>query len=153
MAVGDERVHKQVILDWLNQMARDYPKMDPDGIAGCFQEEFDYWPEEAEEDRAPGYRGSDPETSRQGAFDAWPRVGTQRSDALNAIIRAGRRGLCYAEVEQQTGINGVWKRISELKQGHWIVPCGLTRDVPETGSRAEVYIATTKAIDKFRSDQ
>lgn len=47
---ADERVRKQVILDWLNQMARDYPEMPPEGVVGCFQEEFDFWPEEAAED-------------------------------------------------------------------------------------------------------
>lgn len=46
----DERVRKQVVLDWLEQMARDYPKMDADGVAGCFQEEFDFWPEEVRDD-------------------------------------------------------------------------------------------------------
>lgn len=157
MAVGDERIHKQVVLEWLNQMARDYPKMALEGVVGCFQEEFDYWPDEADDDRSapsPGFRRTDPDTSRQAALDAYPRASTHRRYALNAIIRSGATGMTYYDVEKDTGINGVWKRLSELKQGGFIKHDGdRVRVVPKTGSNAEVYVATKKALRLFAENR
>jgi hypothetical protein len=92
----------------------------------------------------PGFRSSDPDTSRQGAFDAYPRSGTHRLRALDVVWR--RRafgGATYEDVETATSIKGVWKRLSELKQGGWVRVEG-TRKV-STGSQADIYYPTLKS--------
>jgi hypothetical protein len=99
----------------------------------------------------PGYRGSDPSTSRRGAFDAYPRSGSKRAKVLAAIIRSGDHGATYDDVLQMTNIEGCWKRISELKQGGWVDVVG-QRKVSWTGSDADVYRATTKTIAWLRQN-
>lgn len=94
---------------------------------------------------AGGFRVTDPNTSKKAAFDAIPRSGTNRRKALEAVVSSLGAGMTYAEVEEATGINGVWKRLSELKDGGWIVVSGQRR-VPKTGSDADVYVATLKAL-------
>lgn len=88
-------------------------------------------------------RADDPSTSQRAALDALPRVGSQRRAAYEAIRAAGDRGMTYDEVEEATGISGVWKRISELKQGGWVTVAG-ERLIPATGSHGDVYVATSK---------
>jgi hypothetical protein len=103
---------------------------------------------EAAPDRAApgGSRRTDPSTSQKAAFDAAPRTGTQRAVALRAIASAGGQGMTYWDVERATGITGVWKRLSELKQGGWIKVID-TRAIPATGSDGEVYAVTDKGRD------
>lgn len=94
--------------------------------------------------RRGGSRNSDPDTSKRGGVDVYPRSGSQRWMALMAIAVAGDRGATYGDVEDATKIRGVWKRISELKQGGWIETSG-TRVIEETGSEGDVYILTDRA--------
>lgn len=91
-----------------------------------------------------GARGGDPDTSKKAAFDIYPRSGSYRHRALLAVARAGARGATYDEVADATGIEGVWKRLSELKQGGWLTTSG-HRKVGSTGSDADVYVLTPKA--------
>lgn len=96
--------------------------------------------------RATGARSSDPDTSKLAALANEPRRGTQRAKALDAFRRAYPYALTAAEVESYTGIKGVWKRISELKQGGHIVQVG-TRRNPGTGQDAETFtIANAEAL-------
>lgn len=97
-----------------------------------------------------GFREGDPDTSRKGALDAYPRSGSQRWRAL-LTIHAAPDGLNYAEVESRTGIKGIWKRISELKDGGWVVARG-ERFIPESQSMGDVYYTTEKA-EKYIKDR
>lgn len=97
------------------------------------------------QNRMPGFRRSDPGTSKKGAFDAYPRSGSQRWKALMAVRSTYPRGATYEEVVKATGINGVWKRLSELKQGGWITARGQRR--VSTGSEADIYYLTVKGSD------
>lgn len=107
------------------------------------KQEFDIVLPDPQKNELPGFRKGDPDTSRRGALDAFPRTGTQRAAALMAIAHS--RGLTYYEVQQATGISGIWKRISELKEGGWIEVIG-QRFIPETGSEADVYRITDAAL-------
>jgi hypothetical protein len=91
-----------------------------------------------------GFRADDPSTSQKGAIDAYPRSGSQRWTALT-VIADSPYGMTYMDVEVRTGIKGIWKRISELKEGGWVTTKG-TRNIPETGSDGDVYVATPKAL-------
>lgn len=99
-----------------------------------------------------GFRGGDPDTSRKGAIDVYPRSGSHRHAALLSIARSGAKGRTYAEVEEDTGIKGIWKRISELKEGGWVVPFG-ERLVRETGSRADIYHLTKRGQRYIRDKE
>jgi hypothetical protein len=142
-----EIITKATVLEWLRERAG--------SLVLEFREDFDYWPDDGQlevSEAPPQARSSDPATSHQAALDAWPRAKSQRSKALAAIIFARTIGMTYAEVEIATGINGVWKRLSELKQGGWIKTTGHTRLVPATGSQADVYVATNKATARFSKE-
>ena len=96
-----------------------------------------------------GFRADDPDTSRQGAIDAYPRTGTQRAKILAAIEGAGEHGLTWGEVEKATGIASCWKRISELVEGGWVKALDdETRVIEQTGSKGQVYVATGKARER-----
>lgn len=90
-----------------------------------------------------GFRSSDPDTSRKGAIDAYPRTNSQRWKALIEIAKSGDVGLTYAEVELKTDVNDVWKRLSELRDGGWIKESG-ERVVKGTGSLATIWKLTPK---------
>jgi len=106
--------------------------------------EFDTGSGDPAKNHLPGFRRTDPTTSRKAALDVYPRTGNQRGRALVAIIKSPS-GATYAEVQAETSVNGIWKRISELKQNGWIEARG-RRVVPETGSEADVYFPTERAI-------
>jgi hypothetical protein len=88
----------------------------------------------------PGFRSSDPATSRDGAKDAYSRTGTHRYKAFQAIACAN--GMTWDEVATQTGIQGIWKRLSELKNEGWIEAAG-TRVCKTTGSPGTVYVLSS----------
>lgn len=98
---------------------------------------------EHDEDAPGGARRSDPDTSQRAKLDAMPRTGTHRHRALLAIVQAGSRGMTYAEVEDAIGVTGIWKRLTELREGGWVLIDG-ERRVQRTGSDAQVYKATEK---------
>lgn len=85
--------------------------------------------------RAVGARTSDPDTSKLAALQHEPRKGTQRARVL-AEIRVCKGGLTARQVTQLTGIEGAWKRVSELKQGGHVVIVGQRLDL---GNMADVY--------------
>lgn len=119
---------KVVLFDELDESGFDYREIHDDEVGPG--------------DSLPGFRSDDPETSRKAALDHYPRAKTQRHQALLAVARS-EGGATYADVERITGINGIWKRLSELEQGGWIFPAG-TRLIEETGSEGQVYIVTDK---------
>jgi hypothetical protein len=93
--------------------------------------------------RLPGFRSSDPDTSRKGAFDQYPRQKTHLHRALLCVAAAGSYGATYEDVEDNTKINGVWKRLSELMAGGWITVKG-ERKIESTNSMGAVYVLTEK---------
>lgn len=95
------------------------------------------------DENAPGgSRPSDPDTSRRAAWVHYPKSGSQRHRALLAIARAGAKGATASEVGGTTGIPGVWKRVSELKRGGWVIVDG--GRYAENGHYAEVYKISAK---------
>lgn len=98
--------------------------------------------------RAGGARRGDPGTSKQAASNATPRTGSQRAKAMAAIIARGPRGATAHDVFDDTGIDGIWKRVSDLKHGGWLNVIG-TR-IPDGKSDAvEVYVPSAKARAAF----
>jgi len=95
------------------------------------------------ENQLPGFRGTDPDTSRKGAFDAYPRTGSDRLCALDVVwVCREDGGATYEDVVQATGNKGAWKRLSELKQGGWIIAEGARK--VSSGSQASIYYPTMK---------
>lgn len=94
--------------------------------------------------RAVGARTTDPSTSKLAALRQMPRSGSQRAVILNAIRQAGHRGMTQHEVALACPqIGGVWKRISELKQGGHVIECGSRRD-PLTQTENTVYVVPSE---------
>lgn len=91
-------------------------------------------------------RFSDPETSQQADTklrvregDANTiRVGTHRHRALLCFVE---RPLIAEEVKFQTGIDGIWKRVSDLKNMGFIAPAGFTK-ISSEGREQEVLELT-----------
>lgn len=88
----------------------------------------------------PFQRGS--ETSRQAAFDNYPRSGTQRRRVLDAIRNAGDDGMTRDEVAGTLGLssNSVRPRVKELLGAALIRESGKRR-LTQTGSMAAVLVA------------
>ena len=112
------------------------------------KDEFDVELPDPQQNSPGGARSSDPSTSHKAALDALPRTGSQRFRALQAIAAASPAGYTYEEVQQATGIEGVWKRLSELKQGGWIRVIG-QRKIQSTGSDGDIYALTEKGWRQF----
>lgn len=91
-----------------------------------------------------GFRGGDPDTSRKGALDVYPRSGKHKHKILLAIARSGDQGMTYEEVESETGIKNAHKRISELQQGGWLRSAG-ERLATKTGSMSNIWVITERA--------
>jgi hypothetical protein len=64
-------------------------------------------------------RNTDPNTSRLAAFNVFPKTESRRHVLLHALNRVWPDGLTQDEAAIETGIVGVWKRLSELHQGGW----------------------------------
>lgn len=103
---------------------------------------------ESADNQLPGFRGSDPKTSRQAAIDKYPTSGSDRAKALDVIWENRENGTTADDVEKATGINGIWKRVSELKKHGFIYAEG-TRKV-SSGSQASVYYPTLKTFKERR---
>lgn len=88
-------------------------------------------------------RATDPGTSHQAAFDHFPKAGSRRHVILHALARAGDHGLTQDEVAVETGINGAWKRLSELHQGGWAARLE-TREGKLSGAEQHVYTITAR---------
>lgn len=75
----------------------------------------------------PGYRSTDPGTSRA----AWElnekTIKTQRGRTLDTYMQA-RRPMTWKDVEQSAGVRGAWKRVSELAKLGYLEDTGLVRD-------------------------
>lgn len=80
---------------------------------------------------APVARDSDPVTSHAG-HDAVTRSGKRQTHAGIALACYRAHGpLIASEVRRITGIDGIWKRVSDLKAAGLIRPTGVTRDGQE----------------------
>ena len=101
-----------------------------------------------QENRLAGFRSTDPKTSRSGAIANYPRSGSQRWECLLTIARAGATGMTAHEVEQETQINGVWKRVSELHADGWIADTGRTR-MTRGGAQGIVYVVPPEVIPRI----
>lgn len=77
---------------------------------------------------APIARTSDPATSHDGAKRIEPKRGTIAATALAMYRAYSHTGLTDAELEAYTGIRGIWKRSSDLRNAGLIVPTGEVRD-------------------------
>ena len=90
-------------------------------------------------------RNTDPGTSHKAAFDVFPKMGTRRHTILHALARAGDRGLTQDEAAAETGIVGVWKRLSELYLGGWADRQD-TRTGTLSGAEQHVYTITDRGM-------
>lgn len=91
----------------------------------------------------PGARGTDPSTSKRAATLAHPRVGTHRFRVLEVLaLHADRGGLTSEEIGLMTGINGVWKRCSELHDGGFAYTEGERKTL--SGDDARIYHISSK---------
>lgn len=104
----------------------------------------------AGDDALPGARSSDPATSHNAAVLAYPRSGRNRWKCLTEIAIAGERGLTQDDVVQRTGINGAWKRLSELLAGGWIMTRGTRKG--RSGTDQRVYVLSAKGYEALRAD-
>lgn len=76
----------------------------------------------------PIARASDPDTSHEAAKRVEPRRGTIAATALAMYRAYSHTGLTDAELEAYTGIRGIWKRCSDLRNAGLIRPTGEVRD-------------------------
>ena len=103
------------------------------------------------ENQLPGFRSNDPKTSRNAAIDKYPTTGSDREKALDVIWENRENGTTADEVRIATGIDGIWKRVSELKKHGFIYAKG-TRKVT-SGSRASIFYPTLKTFKERRHDR
>lgn len=137
MGSHDGKIYRDEVIHFLERLDK---HRTVDEVIELFSEEFAYEP-------MPGFRKSDPSTSQKAALEALPRAKSQRRKVLSVIVESGDQGATYADVEENTGINGCWKRISELRQGGWVSDSGNERFNGHTGSYATVWVATQKALE------
>jgi Helix-turn-helix domain len=88
--------------------------------------------------RATNARSGDPSTSKLAALRQEPRSGSQRARILEFIRTHGP--VVSREIEEQLGIRGAWKRVSELKQGGLIHEVETLYDY-KTGTEVTAYAA------------
>lgn len=90
------------------------------------------------------FRETDPSTSKKASFAHEPRAKSNRALALRAICQRAPLGSTFMEAAELSGIKEweITKRISELKQGGWILAVG------EQNGRS-VYYPTEKAMDWY----
>lgn len=96
--------------------------------------------------RAIAARTADPDTSKRAALRQAPRSGSQRGRILDALREHGP--MSSREIEEQTGIAGAWKRVSELKQGGHICELRIERD-DQTGTDVTVYALADRTQTTF----
>lgn len=90
----------------------------------------------------PFARDNDPVTSHA-AVPKRDRLRLHRSRALAAFRWAGSMGLTADQCEQITGINGVWRRVSELLALGLLEDAGRTRRTRH-GKQARVLVITPR---------
>lgn len=71
-------------------------------------------------DGRPAAHVDDPDTSRQAAYDTWPRANSQRLRALELLQQAGARGMTGDQLDVALGGYNGRRRLSELKAGGWV---------------------------------
>ncbi len=82
------------------------------------------------------------------------KFGSQRHRILAAISTAGLKGMTAEEVRDTTGIDGAWKRLSEMRQNGCLYPHGerpTRASVPST-----VYVLTSlgqEVLDKLSEEK
>jgi hypothetical protein len=98
----------------------------------------------------PAARVTDPATSHSPAAMAYPKSGQNRWKCLMEIAIAGERGLIQDEVIKRSGVNGAWKRISELVAGGWVAPHGTRKG--KSGTEQRVYVVTPQGVEAIKAD-
>lgn len=78
-------------------------------------------------DRIANVRDKDASTSHTGSDRIAPKRGSQCATLLE-VYRAYPDGLTDAEAGARSGVPSSWKRSSDLRRTHWIVPTGEVRD-------------------------
>jgi hypothetical protein len=106
---------------------------------------------ESSENQLPGFRSSDPKTSRAAALDKYPTSGRDRAKALDIIWENRENGTTADDVFQATRIDGIWKRVSELKKHGFIYAEG-TRKVT-SGSQASIFYPTLRTFREKRQNE
>lgn len=76
------------------------------------------------------------------------RRGTHRHRALECFERLGP--LIAEDVKLQTGVDGIWKRVSDLKNMNLIAPTGHTR-LSREGREADIYEITESGREALRT--
>jgi hypothetical protein len=87
-------------------------------------------------------------TSREAAWDNYPRSGTQRERILSIVYRRG--DATRDELAATMPDSSVDPRVLELIRGGWLYETVQTRPT-RTGSQAVVLALTAKALDVMRS--
>lgn len=105
--------------------------------------------EDSIDEFAAGRRGasrdSDPTTSKSAG--EMTLTGEHVKQVFQCFVDAREHGLAAFEVVNLTGIRGAWKRVSDLKQGEYIVELeGVTRRDEETQRESAVFVLTDKGM-------
>lgn len=95
-----------------------------------------------DKDAPGGARRTDPGTSQLAAQRVAPRTGSARAVALHELDLMGAVGATGRELVGLTGIDGIWKRVSELHREGFIEPRGDTRTDPTTKEEGKVFVLT-----------
>lgn len=90
---------------------------------------------------APKARRTDPSTSKKAAKRAHPRAGTHKHRILG-LMAEHPNGLTAEEIGLLTGINGVWKRCSELHDDSYLYTHGERKTL--SGDDARIYFISAK---------
>lgn len=143
----EDTIHKKAVVEFLTGL---YPPPSKslktsikraflDEIIGCFQEHFDYWPEELTfdeggsiragddrvfENRTGKFRRDGAETSKEAAHEVALRSGTQRFRVLEAVVLYGSTGATRDQISNYLKMtpNSVRPRVKELLEGGFLRP-------------------------------
>lgn len=88
-----------------------------------------------------GARTSDPDTSKQAARSVVASAANLRGAILRMMVKSDRP-MTPAEIEAAVGKCGLWRRVTELRQGLYIELTGERRVSDTTGASQRVYVVT-----------
>jgi hypothetical protein len=100
--------------------------------------------------RTPRARRTDPSTSMRAALTHAPRARSHRAIVLKLICRWTLQNhpqvpLTSEEIGRYSGVNGAWKRVSDLLEGGFIEVAG--EKEASTGKMQQTYKPTQKGWD------